>query len=198
MARQGREYPPETVWQAQELYCVARLTFAQVATETGVSASTLKRWSEKYGWRDKRAELAQAEADLKADTILARSVMLKKLIQSKDAQTGFAVASLESLAMRQAEAAKAGQLLETAAQGKLREIRTPEEAVAALEEAVELKLNRLLQSLEDLDFRAVQDVAKAMELVAGMKPKADEKRDGPKGSSAELNRKIEELLGYKK
>lgn len=165
----GREYPPETVWQAQELYCVVRLTFAQVAEELDVAPSTLKRWAEKYEWRNKREELAQAQADLQADTIIARSAMLKKLISSKDPQVGFAVSSLESLAMKQAEAARAQKLMSAAAQNELREIRTQEDAVAALEEAVELKLNRLLQSPDDLDFKAVQDVRKAMELVGKMK-----------------------------
>lgn len=172
-ARTGREYPPEVVWQAQELYCVARLTFDQVAVEVGVAASTLKRWSEKYGWREKRAQLAEAEADLRADTILARSAMLKKLINSKDAQTGFAVAALESLAMKQAEAARAGKLLEAAAASELREIRSQEDAATALEDAVRLRLNQLLQSPEDLDFRAVRDIRQALELVREMKPKAE-------------------------
>jgi len=169
MERTGREYPPETVWHAQELYCVARLTFDQVAEETGVAASTLKRWSATYEWRDKREKLAQAEADLQADTIMARSVMLKKLIENKDAQTSFAVASLESLAMKQAEAARAQKLMSAARKNELHPIRTQQDAVAALEKAVELKLNRLLQSPEELDFRTVQDVRKAMELVKELK-----------------------------
>jgi len=191
MDRQGREYPPEAVWQAQELYCVARLTFEKVAEETGVAVSTLKRWSEKYEWRAKREKLAQAEADLQADTILARSVMLKRLIKSKDAQTGFAVASLETLAMKQAEAARARKLMEAARQHGLRTIRSPEDAVAALEEAVELKLNRLLQSPEDLDFKAVADVRKALELVAEMKAQGDPTEDDGRGVSGD---NIERML----
>lgn len=198
MARQGREYQSESVWQAQELYCVARLTFDQVATETGVSVSTLKRWGEKYDWRGRRARLAQAEADLRFDTILARSAMLKELIETKNPQVGFAVAGLEGLALKQAEAAKAGKLLEAAAQGKLREIRTNEDAVAALKEAVELKLNRLLHSPEDLDFKAVADVRKALELIREMTPKDAEEADAgrTKGLSAEAAQEIiDKVLG---
>ncbi|MGE4195320.1 MAG: hypothetical protein AB7E51_18640 [Pseudodesulfovibrio sp.] len=177
----GREYPPETVWHAQELYCVARLTFDQVAEETDVAVSTLKRWSATYAWRDKREKLAQAEADLQADTIMARSVMLKKLIVSQDAQTGFAVSALESLAMKQAEAARAQKLMSAATRNELRPIRTKEDAVAALEEAVELKLNSMLQSPQDLDFKAVQDVRKAMELVAEMKAVETKGKDDGRG-----------------
>tara|TARA_B100000683_G_C12469796_1_gene547372 strand:+ start:460 stop:1047 length:588 start_codon:yes stop_codon:yes gene_type:complete len=183
MERTGREYSPEAVWEAQELYCVARLTFEQVAEETGISVSTLKRWSATYEWRAKREKLAQAEADLKADTILARSVMLKKLIKSQDAQTGFAVSALESLAMKQAEHARAQQIMEATRQSKLRPIRTQEEAVSALEEAVELKLNALLQSPHDLDFKAVHDVRKAMQLVAEMKTTKSKNEDNGRGVS---------------
>jgi DNA-binding MurR/RpiR family transcriptional regulator len=193
MARQGREYPSDDVWRAQELYCVARLTFDQVAAETGISASTLKRWSERLGWRDKRAQLAQAEADLRADTILARSAMLKQLIETKNPQVGFAVAGLESLAMRQAEAAKAGKLLEAAAQGKLREIRTNADAVAALKEAVELKINRLLASPEDLDDKAVAGVLKALALIREVEPKGEKPGSGQPVSGDNIERMLEAL-----
>ncbi|WP_338669761.1 hypothetical protein [Pseudodesulfovibrio methanolicus] len=196
MERIGREYPPEAVWEAQELYCVARLTFEKVAEETGVAASTLKRWAATYDWRGKREKLAQAEADLAADTILARSVMLKKLIKSQNAQDGFAVSALESLAMKQAEAARAQKLMSAVKQNELRPIRTPDEAVAALEEALELKLNGLLQSPEDLDFKAVQEVQKAtqliMELKAKVAPEATTKK--AKTLSANLEARIREII----
>ena len=66
----GWEHEPETVWKAQELYCVDRLSFARVAELTGVTATTLKSWSEKYGWRAKREEIAQAESDIRVKTVL--------------------------------------------------------------------------------------------------------------------------------
>jgi len=196
MERTGREYPPEAVWTAQELYCVARLTFDQVAEETGVAASTLKRWSATYGWRDKREKLAQAEADLKADTILARSVMLKKLIKSKSAQDGFAVSALESLAMKQAEAARARKVISAAQQTELRHIRTSDDAIAALEEALELKLNGLLQSPKDLDFKAVQEVQKATQLIMELKAKAAPEAISKKAKtlSSDLEARIREII----
>lgn len=33
----GREHPADTLWRAQELYCVDRLSYAAVAEATGVS-----------------------------------------------------------------------------------------------------------------------------------------------------------------
>lgn len=196
MERTGREYPPETVWHAQELYCVARLTFDQVAEETGVAASTLKRWSATYEWRDKREKLAQAEADLQADTIMARSVMLKKLIENKDAQTSFAVASLESLAMKQAEAARKGKIVEALHHQAHKRFRTQEEAIAALEEAVDIKLNAALLNPEGADFKAVESVQKAYQLIDEMKAKLtpDDTSERTKGLSANLEARIREVI----
>lgn len=196
MERTGREYPPETVWEAQELYCVARLTFEKVAEETGVAASTLKRWAATYDWRGKREKLAQAEADLAADTILARSAMLKKLIKSKNAQDGFAVSALESLAMKQAEAARAQKLMSAAKQNELRPIRTKKEAVAALEQVAELKLNRLLQNPGELDTRDVAEIDKIFGMIEAMKPKtAPDKSESKQLDSKTLEAIREQVYG---
>ena len=115
----GWEYEPETVWKAQELYCVDRLSFARVAELTGVSATTLKAWSDKYDWRAKREEIAQAESDIRVNTIKGRKVALEMLLEAGDgkeaSQMAFAVASLESLALKQAELAAAGKIPSAAA-----------------------------------------------------------------------------------
>ncbi len=190
----GREYPPEVVFNAQELYCVVRLSYSELASEVGVGINTLKRWGQKYGWAEKRSRIAQAEADLRADTILARSAMLKKLIKSKDAQTGFAVASLETLAMRQADAARAQQILTTSKQRELREIHTPDDAVAALKDAVELKLNRMLEDLDSFDFRAIADVQKALGLIAKMETATRQSPDDGRSVSGEnIDRMLDAL-----
>ncbi len=184
----GREHPPETVFKAQELYCVDRMTFDQVAVAVGVSASTVKAWSAKYTWQAKRDEIAQAEADLRADFVLARSKMLKQLIESKDAQTGFAVASLEGLAMKKAEAIRQGRQVENVSANipaPLREIRTEADAVAALEEAVSTRLNRLLSDPALVDLKTVRELRQALELVAGMRKGADKGKARQKGLTPE-------------
>jgi transposase-like protein len=168
----GKEHPPETVFRAQELYCVDRMTFAQVAKAVGVADSSVKRWSDTYGWQAKRDEIAQAEMDIRADFILARSRMLKALMENKDAQTGFAVASLEGLAMKQAEAVRQGRHLENAAAiavQPLREIRTEADAVAALEEALNIRMGRILANPSLVDLKTVRELQQAMALVQGMR-----------------------------
>lgn len=170
----GREHAPETVFRAQELYCVERLTYEAVAERISteiepVSVSTLKRWGGNFEWRQKRSDIAEALADIPADTILARSKLLKSLLSNPDPQMGFAVSSMESLAMKQAEARRSGKIIEAVTHFELREIRTPEDAVAALEEAAELKFNHMLADPNELNFKEVQDVRKAMKLIAQMK-----------------------------
>ena len=162
----GWEHEAETVWQAQELYCVDRLSFDAVARETGVASSTLKRWSEKYGWPAKREEIAKAEAEIRADKVLARAAMLKALIQTKDPQTGFAVSSLETLAMKEAEVARQGAIRAAANEQALAiSVNTSAEAIAVLRKAVEGKLSLLLTRPENVDLRAVQEVQKCLALV---------------------------------
>lgn len=194
----GKEHPPETVFRAQELYCVDRLTFDQVAAAVGVASSSVKRWSETYGWQAKRDEIAQAEMDIRADFLLARSKMLKALIESKDAQTGFAVASLEGLAMKQAEAIRQGRHVENAAAAAarpLREIRTEADAVAALEEALAIRINRVLADPSLVDLKTVRELRQAIDLVQGMRKGAakGERKKGLTAATAEAVRK--QILG---
>ena len=188
----GWEHEPETVWKAQELYCVDRLSFARVAELTGVSATTLKAWSEKYGWRAKRAEIAQAESDIRVTTITARKTTLEKLLLADDgreaSQLAFAVASLENLALKQ---------LELAAAGKIPAIATRADAIAALRTAVEHKLGLALADPAKITVATVQDVQRCLALVAELEatlPK-DTENTRNKALSPENARAIREILG---
>jgi hypothetical protein len=180
----GREYPPEAVWQAQELYCVARLTYKQVSDELGIAGSTLKRWGKQYDWKEKREALAQAQAEMRADIVLARSAMIKELLADRNPIVGFAVAKLEELALKQAEAERQGKLHQAQAAPPRREIETNADAYAALKEAVEIKLGKLLASPDDVDLKAVKQVKEALALLKDLEPE-QEKPKGAKGLTAE-------------
>ena len=99
----GREHEPGTVWEAQDLYCIDRLSFDAVAKKTGVAASTLKRWADRMDWRGKRESIAETESALRVDRVLARSQVLKKLLETGESQDAYAVAALERLALLQEE-----------------------------------------------------------------------------------------------
>jgi hypothetical protein len=194
----GWEHEAETVWRAQELYCVDRLSFDVVARETGVAASTLKRWSEKYGWQAKREEIARAEADIRVDKVMARARTLKALLDKPRADMAFAVSALETLAIKEAEIAKqnavpnkSGELSTTIS------VNTPAEALAALRKAVEQKLCLLLSRPENVDLRAVQEVQKCLALVGQLEAAqgVGSEKDKPKALSEENLQAIRTVLG---
>ncbi|WP_027188219.1 hypothetical protein [Desulfovibrio cuneatus] len=196
----GWEHEAETIWQAQELYCVDRLSFARVAELTGVAASTLKRWSETYRWREKREEIAQAEADIRANKVLARSKTVKALLDTPRADLAFAVSALETLAMKEAEAARQGATMQAQAATASMPINTPAEAIAALRSGVEQKLAMLLTRPENIDLRGVQEVQKCLALIADMESKLPVEATAPaesKGITAEMHKMIEDVLSGK-
>lgn len=198
----GWEHEPETVWKAQELYCVDRLSFVRVAEITGVSATTLKDWSAKYNWRAKREEIAQAESDIRANTITARKTALEMLLRAGDgkeaSQMAFAVASLENLALKQAELTAAGKIPNAAAPARPT-IATRADAVAALRTAVEQKLGLALADPAKITVATVQDVQRCLALVAELeaglpKDTADDSARS-KGLSTENAQTLREILG---
>lgn len=191
----GWEHEAETVWRTQELYCIDRLSFDAVARQTGVATSTLKRWAEKYEWRQKREEIAQAEAEIRADKIKARAKTVKALLDKPRADMAFAVAALESQAMKEEEAARKGALLAAAGDSApALSITSPADAIAALRKAVEQKLALLLTRPESVDLRAVQDVQKCLALVSQLEAAQPEAGDPEGGISASLAERIEAAM----
>lgn len=198
----GWEHEAETVWKAQELYCVDRLSFERVADLVGVAASTLKRWSEKYDWRNKREEIAQAEAEIRMNTIRGRKAILEQLINAKDgkeaSQVAFAVSALESLALKQQELALSGKIPTTADPKKLPVIKTRADAVTALKQAVEVKLGFALANPEAVTSAAVDDVVKCLKLVDVLQSTMprDEIGDAEKGGvSGDLAHQLYKAMG---
>jgi transposase-like protein len=162
----GWEHEADTVWRAQELYCVDRLSFDAVARETGVAASTLKRWAEKYAWQAKREEIAKAEADIRVDKVMARARTLKALLDKPKADMAFAVSALETLAMKEAEIAERhADRKDSGEVPPAISVKTPAEATAALRKAVEGKLGMLLTQPGNVNLKAVQEVQKCLELI---------------------------------
>lgn len=198
----GWEHPPETVWKAQELYCCDRLSFDRVAELTGVSATTLKGWADKYRWREKREEIAQAESDIRVNTIMGRKAVLERLIAAQDgkeaSQVAFAVASLESLALKQQELALSGKIPTAEAEARP-VIATRADAVAALRTAVENKLGLALADPKAITSAAVKDVIQCLDLIGELEaglPKEEAPEEAAKrGMSADLKGKLFTAMG---
>lgn len=198
----GREHPTDTLWRAQELYCVDRLSYAAVAEATGVSATTLKAWGQKYGWARRREEIARAESEIRVNIIKGRQKALEQLLAAEDAKEAapmaFAVSSLESLALKRQELAASGKIPDVSASVR-RKIATRADAVAALREAVERKLGLALVDPDKISTATVQDVKRCLDLVAELEaglPKETEAEDTRKrGMSGELAQNIYRALG---
>lgn len=198
----GAEYSPDMVWRAQEMYCADCLSFAKIATETGVTATTLKAWSKKFGWRAKREELARIESEIRMDTVRSRKKALSMLLEAQDgkecSQMAFAVSSLENLAIKQQELILAGKIAERKEhQGKV-EITNRADAVTSLTSAVEGRLYFALQNPEAISSATVADIVKMLNLMDELKaslPKDDEVKEKAKqGISKELAENIRKAL----
>ncbi len=197
----GWEHEPGTVWRAQELYCMDRLSFERVSELTGVATSTLKRWADKYRWRERREELAQVESEIRFNTVMGRKAILQRLLEAEDgkeaSQVAFAVASLESLALKQAELAAAGKIPSFSEPETRPHIATQADAVSALREAVRNKVGMALSDPGKINAATVQDVKRCLELLgeleARLPKEKEESRD--KALSPENAQAIREILG---
>jgi len=152
--------------QAEELYVEQDLTYEQVSERLGVAVPTLKQWSKKYDWTEKRLDYRNAGASLKASLIKLRQSMIEKAIRSLKPQDVFAVSSIVN-AMKTVASVQAAEDEEAAFEP--REIRTAGDAIDALQEAINRKLQRMLGRPEIVDLKAVKEVKEAMTMVDDMK-----------------------------
>ena len=198
----GVEIDADTRWRAMELYCADRLTFAQVSEATGIADSTLRRWADAYQWRERREELARAEADIRIDTIRSRAAILKHLLEAEDgkaaSQIAFAFASLGNLELQYQKAMLAGEILNPAKPEKPVRVSSRVEAIDVLKQAVNNKLGTILSDEKYVTSDSVTDIAKCLALVQELeatlpKEEADTMKSG--GVSADIAEKIDKALG---
>ena len=200
----GWEHDPDTVWRSQELYCADRLSYARVAELTGVSATTLKAWGQKYKWAERREELARAESEIRFNTVMGRKVLLERLLEAEDgkeaSQTAFAVASLENIALKRAELAAAGKIQTYTEPAAGPQVRTRADAIDALKRAIESRLGMALADPRQITAALVQDIKRCLELLSELEaslPKNQKEADEAKGKalSAESAKTLRDILG---
>jgi transposase len=198
MPENGKEYPMEVVERAEDAYCVEGLTFDQVATLTGVSASTLKRWSDRYVWQEKRENIRRARSAIRTNRVMLHAKLIENCLKTLKPMDAFAVSSIEGVVQRAAQSAARGQTREALAMDpeRMREIKTDADAISALEEAVEIKINRMLANPEGLSYGGMKEIGQALELLKEMKGRfaAEDKGEGPKALSAVRIRELREKL----
>jgi len=98
----GQEISWETREKAEELYIMEGLTFAQVAEETGVSESQLKRWAADGDWAQRKKEYRKSFSNIRENTVKLRKALIEKALSSLDPQDIYAAVRLESVSARTA------------------------------------------------------------------------------------------------
>lgn len=163
----GAEIPLEIRFRAEEMYVVDGLTYDQVAEASGVSVTQLKRWGADSDWGERRSEYRTALSSIRRDTVLLRQKLIEKAMNSLDPQAVYAVARMEAAAAKAVKPDPDAVL--SSVDPKI--IKTPEDAVGALSEVIERKLNTLLSQPGAISLAAIKDVKQAMELVEKMREK---------------------------
>lgn len=194
----GAEYSPDIVWKAQELYVIERQSFAKVAQLTGVTSTTLKNWSKKFGWRQKREEIAKIEAENKMDLYRSRKKAIQMLLESENgkecSQMAFAVTSLENLVLKQQEVQLERQL--HAKQENTAKIKpgNKEEALKQLAFAVQGRLLYVLENPQAINSKNIQDILNMLKLMEQVDIPQKEETKPNQGMSKELAENIKKAL----
>ncbi len=184
--------------QAEELYVLEGLTLEKVAEQMQVSVRTVENWSAAGKWKEKQKEYRNATADIARYTRLTKLKLIKQAMQSLDPQQVYAFAALE-----RATAANKAQDPAELVEGT-QAIKTPEDAVEALQKAVELKINGMIANPANLSLSGLKDMKKALELIDEMKARyVVETETKPEGETAEKDRarlvdEVDAILGVKK
>ena len=73
----NKSYKMDVVEQAEDLYCVRGRSFESISREMGITHTTLKRWSARYGWQESKRRFRKAAATLGIRTVLALADLVK-------------------------------------------------------------------------------------------------------------------------
>lgn len=196
--------------QAEELYIVDGKTFDEVAELTGVSVAQLKRWGTGFpdpddpekkspSWMDRKKEYRSAFANIKRDTVLLRKRLISKALKSLDPQDVYAISSLESTVAKVQQAAGADMPTDVSAEKRI--IKTPQDAVDALGDVVEGKINGMLTKPGAISLAGIKEMKQALELIEKMKDKykPEEKTSEPatEEDKKRLIDEVDKILGVR-
>ncbi|MCL4500448.1 MAG: DUF1804 family protein [Deltaproteobacteria bacterium] len=220
------EYSFEVRERAKELYVVDGCTFDQVGAATGVSLSQLKRWSseekeweenrwspeeraeneqkgvEGKDWPAARKEFRLALGSIRRDSTLLRAKLITQALDNPEFKRVLAAGIWEKTqAHKDLLSPGVKQAVpETSAgsevSGDLPVIKTPQDAVTALEGLMARKFAQLTEQPGLLTFAAIKDLKQCLGLIEELKGKykPDEKTGQAPGLSAEtadeIRRKI--------
>lgn len=162
----------ETRLWAAALWCEEGLTYEAVSARTGVSVGALKKWADDEGWADKRREHRQALRDIRSNTIKLRTALITKALGSLNAQDVYAVTSLEAVIARSAGKTETGRDNPAPTPDNLREIKTPQQAIEAMQGAIEQRVNAMLSG-GDISLPAIKELKASLDMLEKMRGDAN-------------------------
>ncbi|MCG8643233.1 MAG: hypothetical protein MI862_26140 [Desulfobacterales bacterium] len=190
-------YGYDTRIDARDLYVIEGNTYEQVSRNIGVSVPQLKRWGKEEDWKTARKEYREELASIRRNTVKLRSSLLKTALDSQDPQSVYAFAAIEKAVAAGKKSADPEPAFKPE---KLKDINTPQDAVDALQEVVQLKLNKMLAQPDILELKQIKDLKQTIELIDQMKVKyapdtgdADKVEGGLSDAAAEMIRR--QILG---
>jgi len=192
----------ETRLRAEELFVIDGMTLEDISQELEISDRTLANWSAEGGWKAKRREYRDAAGEIRRYSTLTRLKLIKDAMTSLDPQKIYAFAALEKVATTEPQSHRALEPQEERSEIAEREIKTPQDAINALGDAIEMKLRGMLVRPDALNLGAIKDLKQAMGLLDEMKIKygVAEKKDKP-ATDEDRQRLVEEvdnILGVKR
>lgn len=120
-------------------------------------------------WSERKREYRSAFANIKRDTVLLRKRLISKALNSLDPQDVYAISSLESTALKVQQAS--GSDMPAVGSIEKRTIKTPQDAVDALGDVVEGKINGMLTKPGTISLAGIKEMKQALELIEKMKTK---------------------------
>ena len=185
--------------RARAMYVSEGKTFEEVSRATGVDASTLWRWSKAEGWRRQRDDLRADLSDIRASTIQLRKRLIQRVLAGLsgesavvDPQQIYAVSALEGAT---AKLTAVDDAVEMPAPVD-REIRTPADAVGAVQDAIQARINQMLSQPDALTLQNLRDLKAALGLVEEIRAAfaGDEDKGEREGLSPELESRLVAIL----
>ena len=150
-------------------------------------------------WMDRKKEYRTAFANIKRDTVLLRKRLISKALKSLDPQDVYAISALESTVVKVQQAS--GSDISTVGAIKKRTIKTPQDAVDALGDVVEGKINGMLTKPGAISLSGIKEMKQALELIEKMKmkykPEAEEKETATEEDKKRLIDEVDKILGVK-
>ncbi len=153
--------------QSEELYILDGKTHEEIAEITGISIQTLKGWSVEGEWSKKRREYRQQLSDIKRNTVKLRSRLLVQALNSLNAQHVYAFTNIEQMALKAAKEEMPAAPLSV----DPKVIKTPEDAIEALQDLIENKHNIMLIHPVAINLAKIKEIKQAQELIDKMKEK---------------------------